>query len=88
MADKIMHASMRIGETRVSLSDGHCAGQPDFKGFGLAMTVKDAAEADKTFAALSEGGKTLMPLAKTFFSPRFGMVADKFGVTWMILVER
>jgi len=83
---KVMHASFRIGETTVMASDGHCAGQPDFKGFALSLTVPDDAEADRRFAALANGGQVQMPLATTFFSSRFGMVADRFGVSWMILV--
>ena len=68
-------------------SDGHAKGNPEFKGFSLTITAKDAAEADKMFGALGDGGQVQMPLTKTFFSPRFGMVADKFGVGWMIMVE-
>ncbi len=86
MEDKVMHASIRIGETVVLVSDGHCAGQPGFQGFALSLIVKDEAEAERVFAALSDGGQVRMPLAQTFFSPRFGMVADRFGVLWMVLV--
>jgi PhnB protein len=85
-AEKIMHMSLRIGETTVLASDGHCAGQPDFKGFGLSLTVANAAECQRVFTALSDGGQVRMPLAKTFFSPSFGMVADRFGVLWMVYV--
>lgn len=84
--DKVMHASFRIGETTVLASDGRCEGKSNFEGFSLALTASTEAEADRIFAALSEGGEVQMPLAKTFFSPRFGMVADRFGVSWMILV--
>ena len=84
--DKIMHACFRIGDTRVMASDGRCLSQPTFQGFALSLTVSDAAEADRFFGALSDGGQVQMPLAKTFFSPRFGMVADRFGVSWMVLV--
>jgi PhnB protein len=84
--DKVMHASFRIGETTVMASDGSCSGQPSFQGFSLSLTVPDEAEADRLFAALADGGQVQMPLAKTFFSPRFGMVADRFGVSWMIIV--
>jgi len=83
--DKIMHASLRIGETTVMASDGHCAGHLDFQGFSLSLTVADAAEADRVFAALADGGQVRMPLGKTFFSPCFGMVADRFGVAWMVI---
>ena len=84
--DKVMHASFRIGDSTVMASDGRCQGQPGFQGFSLSLTVPDEAEADRMFAGLAEGGQVQMPLAKTFFSPRFGMVADRFGVPWMIIV--
>jgi len=85
--DKVMHTSFRIGDTTVMASDGRCAGQPSFQGFSLSLTVPSEAEAERLFAALGDGGQVQMPLAKTFFSPRFGMVADRFGVSWMILVK-
>jgi PhnB protein len=85
--NKIMHASLRIGETTVMASDGQCQGQASFQGFALSLTAANEAEADRLFAALGDGGKVQMPLTKTFFSPRFGMVADRFGVCWMIIVE-
>lgn len=85
--DKVMHASFSIGETSVMASDGHCLGKPEFKGVALALTVKSDAEADKTFKALSDGGQVQMPLTKTFFASRFGMCADRFGVSWMIVTD-
>ena len=85
--DKVMHASFRIGETTVLASDGHCLGRPDFQGFSLSLTVPDDAQAEKLYTALADGGKVQMPLAKTFFSSRFGMVADRFGVSWMVTTE-
>ena len=85
--DKVMHMSLRIGESTVLASDGpRPTGQPSFQGFALSLTVPDAAEAERLFAALAEGGQVQMPLAQTFFSPRFGMVADRFGVGWMVYV--
>jgi PhnB protein len=84
--DKVMHAALRIGDTMVLGSDGRCLGQPDFRGFALSLTAADEAEADRLFAALAEGGQVQMALSKTFFSPRFGMVADRFGVSWMVYV--
>jgi PhnB protein len=84
--EKVMHMSLRIGESTVLASDGRCLGQPSFQGFSLSLTVPDAAQAERLFAALAEGGQVQMPLAQTFFSPRFGMVADRFGVGWMIYV--
>ena len=83
---KIMHASFRLGDTTLLASDGRCQGQPEFRGFSLSLSVASEAEADRVFAALAEGGQVQMPLAKTFFSPRFGMVADRFGVPWMVIV--
>jgi PhnB protein len=84
--DKIMHSSLRIGDSMVMASDGRCEGRPNFQGFSLSLTAADEAEADRLFAALSDGGQVQMPPAKTFFSPRFGMVADRFGLSWMIIV--
>jgi PhnB protein len=85
--DKVMHSCFKLGDQRVMASDGHAKGQPEFKGFALSLAVKTEAEADKLFAALGEGGKVEMPLMKTFFSPKFGMLQDKFGVGWMVLVS-
>jgi len=84
--NKVMHSSFRIGESTLMASDGLCSGKPDFKGVSLTVSVANANEAERLFAALGEGGKVQMPLAKTFFSSRFGMVADRFGVSWMIIV--
>lgn len=86
-ADKVMHSAFRIGATTVMASDGRCLGQPSFEGFSLSLSVPDEATADRLFAALADGGQVRMPLGKTFFSPRFGMVADRFGVSWMIIVQ-
>ena len=84
--NKIMHACMRIADTAVMASDGRCTGQPKFEGFALTINAKDEREADRVFAALGDGGQVQMPMTKTFFAPRFGMVADKFGVGWMVIV--
>lgn len=86
--NKVMHSQFQIGDTTVLASDGRNQGQPKFDGFALTIAATDEAEADKIFAALSDGGKVTMPMTKTFFSPRFGMLADKFGVGWMILVAQ
>ena len=86
--NKVMHMALRIGDTTVLASDGSCKGKPNFQGISLSLTVKDAAEAAKVFAALSDGGQVQIPLGKTFFSPSFGMVADKFGVGWMVYVAQ
>ena len=84
--DKVMHASFRIGDATVMASDGRCQGRPSFQGFSLSLTVPNEVEAERLFASLADGGQVQLPLAKTFFSPRFGMVADRFGVLWMIYV--
>jgi PhnB protein len=82
--DKIMHVSFRIGDSTIMASDGRCEGQMKFNGFAMSLTVKSEADAERYFTALGEGGQVQMPLTKTFFSPRFGMVADRFGVSWMV----
>ena len=82
--NKVMHANLRIGSTSVMVSDGRCSGKPGFQGFALTIVPPDITRADLMFAALAEGGQVQMPLAKTFWSPRFGIVTDRFGVLWMI----
>jgi len=84
--NNIMHAAFRIGDTTVMASDGRGQGRPSFQGFSLSLTVPNDAEAARLFGALAKGGQVQMPLAKTFFSSSFGMVADRFGVPWMIIV--
>ena len=85
--DKVMHACLRIGETAVMASDGQCQGQPRFQGFSLSISAADDEDAKRRFAALADGGQVQMPLGKTFFASSFGMVADKFGVSWMIVAN-
>ena len=84
--DKIMHTSFRIGETTVMASDDCTSVKGAFEGFSLSLTVPTEADADRVFTALADGGQVKMPLAKTFWSPRFGMLSDRFGVGWMISV--
>lgn len=84
--NKIMHTSFRIGQTTVMASDGCSAEGPKFQGFSLSLSVPNEGEADRVFAALADGGQVRMPLAKTFWSPCFGMVEDRFGIGWMITV--
>jgi PhnB protein len=84
--NKVMHAQFQIGDTVIMASDGRCSGKPSFQGFALSLTVPTEAAADKAFAALAEGGQIQQPPEKTFFSARFGMVIDRFGVFWMVLV--
>jgi PhnB protein len=85
--DKIMHACLRIGETEVMASDGMCTGETEFKWVSLSLSVRTEAEADRLFDGLREGGTVKMPMGKTFFSPRFGMLADRFGVSWIIVTQ-
>ena len=84
--NKVMHASLKIGESNLMLSDGMAAGGPDFRGFDLSISAKDEAEAKRIFNAVGEGGTVRMPLGKTFFAPCFGITTDRFGVGWMVLV--
>jgi PhnB protein len=86
--EKVMHSCFRIGDTAVMASDGECQGKPNFQGFSLALSAANPAEAERLFNALSDGGKVQMPLTKTFVSPSFGMVADRFGVSWLVVVEQ
>lgn len=86
--NKIMHANFQIGDTTIMASDGRCEGKPSFQGFALSLNAATEAEADRLFNALADGGKVQMPMAKTFFSPRFGMLTDRFGVGWMVLAAQ
>ena len=87
MENKVMHASFRIGETMLMGSDGRCEGQPSFEGFSLSIVVPDEQTAESVFNALAEGGNVTMPLEKTFWAPKFGMLEDQFGVGWMVSVQ-
>ena len=86
--NRVMHASMKIGDANVMCSDGSCGGAPSFQGFSLTYNASSEAEADRVFAALSQGGQVTLPLGKTFFAPKFGMCSDKFGVGWMVIVAQ
>jgi PhnB protein len=86
--NKVMHSSFRIGDTTIMASDGRAMGKPNFDGFSLSLSVANEAEADRRFNALADGGEVIMPLGKTFFSPRFGMVTDRFGVKWMVIMPQ
>jgi PhnB protein len=83
--NKIMHASFKIGDSTIMAADCGCRGQAKFEGFSLSLIVPDVASAERYFTALSDGGKVQMPLAKTFFASSFGVVVDRFGVSWMVL---
>jgi PhnB protein len=85
--DQVMHTCLRIGDSLVMASDGQCPEQPGFRGFSLTIAAADDEDAKRRFAALADGGQVQMPLAKTFFASSFGMVADKFGVSWMIVAN-
>lgn len=84
--NKIMHANLQIGDSIVMVSDGECQGKMKFDGFSLALNAANPDEVNRLFNALADGGQVIMPVAKTFFSPAFGMVQDRFGVTWMVIV--
>ncbi|SKA09846.1 PhnB protein [Enhydrobacter aerosaccus] len=86
--DKVMHAALRIGDSQVLASDGQCTGKGSFSGITLTLNAGSDAEAEKLFTALGQGGQVQMPMAETFFASRFGIVADKFGVGWMIINAR
>lgn len=86
MENKVMHASFRVSGTTILASDGRCDRPQSFQGFALTLTVPTVDEANRYFDALEKGGRVQMPLSTTFFSPRFGMVNDRFGIPWMIYV--
>jgi PhnB protein len=85
--EKVMHSLFRIGDAQIMASDGNCTGKPGFQGFALTLNAASAAEANQRFDALAEGGKVQMPISETFFAKSFGMVADRFGVNWMVIAE-
>jgi len=86
--EKVMHMSMKIGDSTVLASDGRCQGKPNFQGFSLSLTPASDTEAKRVFDALADGGQVQMPLGKTFFSSAFGMLTDRFGVAWMVYVPQ
>ena len=83
--NKVMHSSLRIGETRIMASDGYCNGKPSFAGFSMSLLTPSRAEAERLMKALGDGGEVQMPVTETFFSTGFGMVKDRFGVHWMVV---
>ena len=85
IGEKVMHSSLQIGDSVIMASDGRCTGATKFQGISLTITVDTEAKAERAFAALSDGGAVCMPLAKTFYSPKFGMVTDRFGILWMVM---
>ena len=86
--NKVMHSCFKIGTSTIMASDCSCTGQLKFEGISLTITAGSIEEADRLFAAISASGQVQMPMTETFFSPRFGMAADKFGVSWMIIVQQ
>ncbi|MBU1358037.1 MAG: VOC family protein [Gammaproteobacteria bacterium] len=85
--NKVMHASFKVGETTIMASDGRNTGKPVFQGFSLSLAAANESEAQRLFDRLADGGQVQMPLGKTFFAAAFGMVADRFGVSWMVMAE-
>lgn len=83
---KVMHSTVRIGETIVMMSDG-CDAETKFSGFRISIALPTEADAQRVFAALSQGGTVEMPLTKTFWSSCFGMLTDQFGIGWMVTLE-
>ena len=86
--DKVMHSAFKVGDTTIMATDGQCSGKAEFSGITLTIQANSDAEAEKLFNALAQGGKVNMPMSETFFATRFGMVADKFGVGWMVLKSK
>ncbi|MBI1319385.1 MAG: VOC family protein [Candidatus Hydrogenedens sp.] len=86
--EKVMHMSFRVGDSVLMGSDGDCSGNATLKGIRLALGVDTAEEAEEKFARLSAGGTIDMPLMETFFSPKFGMLTDRFGLGWMVRVNQ
>ncbi len=86
--NKVMHCAFKVGDTVVLASDGEMKGRPEFRGFSLSVTAKDVPEAERMFSALAAGGQVQMPLTATFFAHAFGMLADRFGVNWMMMVPK
>ena len=84
--ERVMHASVRVGGATFMVSDGCDDDGQSFEGFSLSLAVPDETEAKRVFSALSDQGEVGMPLGKTFFAPCFGMVTDRFGVSWMVIV--
>ena len=90
LEEKIFHATFRIGSTVIMASDcgcEHSSTEAKFEGFSFALRVETQEKAERFFAALSEGGRIQMPLQETFFATRYGIVIDRFGISWKVMVE-
>jgi len=83
--EKVMHSEFQVGDSKIMASDGLCHGKPSFQGFSLTIQCASDAEAQRLYTALGEGGQVQMPLGPTFFAHSFGMVADKYGIGWMLI---
>lgn len=94
LTDKIFHATFVVGSTRIMASDVGCSSdrndqnQMAFAGFALALRADNTEQADQFFARLSESGNVQVPMAETFFAQRYGIVTDRFGVTWKVILEK
>ena len=88
LRDKIIHATLIVGESTLSGGDGPPDQYEEPRGFAVTIQVKDSAEAERVFHALAEGGKVTMPIQQTFWTVRFGMLVDKFGIPWMVNCEQ
>ncbi|MCT4715262.1 VOC family metalloprotein YjdN [Enterobacteriaceae bacterium H18W14] len=87
--DKIMHANVRIGDNEVMMSDGNmCADRVKHTGYALSLATKDLAQGQSWFDNLAAGGDVTMPWGETFWAKGFGMLTDKYGIPWMINVEK
>jgi PhnB protein len=82
--DKILHARMTVGDSEIMASDAPPGRYEKPRGFSVTIQPKDSAEGERLFKALAEGGAVQMPFQKTFWSPGFGMCADRFGIPWMV----
>jgi PhnB protein len=85
--NKVMHATFRVRGLALMACDG-CDDKSKFDGFQLALALPTEADARRAFDALADGGSVQMPLAKTFWSPCFGMLTDRFGLRWMVTVNQ
>jgi PhnB protein len=83
--DKVMHACIKLGNGILMASDGMEFGGPRFAGFSVSYEAKDEADAKRRCEALAKGGQVQMPVGETFFAKAFGMVQDKFGLSWMVI---
>ncbi|HEY1213180.1 MAG TPA: VOC family protein [Bryobacteraceae bacterium] len=86
--NKILHARMTVGNQVLMGSDGRPGGHEEPKGFSLSLSVNDPAEAERLFHSLADGGQVQMPMQKTFWAERFGMLIDRFGTPWMVNCEQ